>query len=239
MAASAGQGGVSPAVSGCATTFSTGSGATAFSYCISSGGNVNSFKFGGHNDVIAQGTTVEGYGVCHSTASYTDYSGTASGWGAGITTGTPSNFTVTRTSTDGLVKLVQNFTKISTGGVKIKMTITNLSSVTTLTNVVVGRMADFDIIATSGDFSDDIGTATLDAATVYQPNFWGATLAAQSYATPHVTGIDTLGGAAPSGCGSATAKGPVTSDVGAEARYTVGNVKPGKGKTLIFAYTRA
>jgi hypothetical protein len=238
-AANAGQGGVHPADSTCKVTLSSGSGASNFSYCISPNGNVVSFNFAGHPDVIRQGGFTEGYSVCHSTGSYDDYAdGGAAGWNAATTSGTAANFTVTRTSTDGKVKLTQLFTKLSTGGVKIKMSVTNLSGVTTLSNVQVARMADIDIIKTGGDFSDDVGIASLDSATVYQGGAWGATLNAGTYPTPHVMGVDTSGSAAPSFCATATAAGPLTGDGGVNGLYTIGNIKPGVTKNVVFTYAR-
>jgi hypothetical protein len=241
MANAQGGGGVHPATGACVATVSSGAGASNFAYCITATGNVPSFKFAGHNDVIAEGTTVEGYAVCHSTGgahTYEDYQTVSSGWNAPTTSGTATNFTVTRTSTDGLVKLTQLFTKVSAGGVKIKMSVTNLSATVTLSGVQVARQADIDIIKTGGDFGDDVGIASLDSATVYQPTAWGATLAAQTYGTPHVMGIDQLGGVTPNFCSLATAGGPLTGDDGVDGVYTIGNIKPGVTKNVVFAYTR-
>src|SRR5580765_2715249 len=101
---------VTPDGAGCNVVFQSGSGTTLNRYCISTDGNVEQFQFSTNTDVLFESLIAEGYGVCHATASYFDYeSGSPTGWNAGTTSGTASNLTVSRLSTDGLVKLVQNF----------------------------------------------------------------------------------------------------------------------------------
>jgi hypothetical protein len=237
-----GGGGAHPSVLlPCNVTYSKGSGAVGFTYCMTTGGNVHSFAFGGNPDLFTPGNDLEGYGVCHDATFYEDYSDYNNttggiGWNAGVTTGTAANLTVSRTSTDGLVKLVQNFTPISTGGVKIKMTVTNLSSVTTLTNLKVMRVGDIDAPG-GGNF----GLSTLDSATV--TGSIGATLTDQTYATPHTANIGTFptfgSPGQLNGCTlSSIVASPATGDLVVTGTYTIGNLKPGKGKTVTFAYTR-
>jgi hypothetical protein len=227
---------ITPDGAGCNVVFQSGSGTTLNRYCISTGGNVEQFQFSTNADVLFESLIAEGYGVCHATASYYDYeSGSPTGWNAGTTTGTANNLTVSRISTDGLVKLSQNFTPIGTGGVKIKMTVTNLSSTVTLTSLRVARFGNLDL-TNDGSWTNDFGISSADAATEYESiGTYGATLEAQTYPTPHSMAL--ASSLAPVGCtpGAAPAQ---PGDLGVFGIYTIGTLKPGKAKTVTFSYNR-
>jgi hypothetical protein len=85
--------------------------------CLSREGNVLEFKFPAGNDQILDRIYHEGYAVCYSVpgtpakVAYDD-GFRYNGWGPPTITGTPNQFpiTITRTTTDGALQLVQKFT---------------------------------------------------------------------------------------------------------------------------------
>jgi hypothetical protein len=84
----------------------------------------------------------------HTLTSYYDYSRADSGnWGTATATSTAKSVTVTRTTADGIWKIVQTImqkkaSRMAYGGVEIKMAITNLSKADRI--IIVYRHANID-----------------------------------------------------------------------------------------------
>jgi hypothetical protein len=147
--------GSQPASENCAFTFSSGSGHGATQYCVTANGNIAQFTMTGLNGLPSEmfsgvAPASEGYGVCDTSTltSYYDYARNDSGnWNSATSTSTPKSVTVTRTTADGVWKIVQTImqkkaSKMQYGGVEIKMAITNLSQQDRI--IIVYRHANID-----------------------------------------------------------------------------------------------
>ena len=166
----------------CKYTFTTGSGATLMTYCITVNGNFGGFESPAGVEMLHQGGAFEGYGVCDEStgAEYYDYAYTDSGnWSAPIlVTENSTEVKIERTTSDGLWTLTQLITKV-TGtppNAKITMTIKNNSSLTK--QVVLLRFAAFvpDHAHASGNFNENYdGTSG---------SVWGYIPDLATYSTP-------------------------------------------------------
>jgi hypothetical protein len=105
----------SPQVSGnCAFTFSSGTGHGATQYCVTAAGNIAQFAMTGLNGIPSEmfsgvAPASEGYGVCDTSTlkSYYDYNRADSGnWNPPTSVSTPKSVTITRTTADGIWKIV-------------------------------------------------------------------------------------------------------------------------------------
>jgi hypothetical protein len=151
--------GSQPETGNCAFTFSSGSGHGATQYCVTANGNIAQFTMTGLNLVPSEmfsgvAPASEGYGICDASTltSYYDYSRADSGnWNASTSVSTAKSVTVTRTTADGIWKIMQTITqkkasKMNYGGVEIKMAITNQSQADRI--IIVYRHANIDAYGT-------------------------------------------------------------------------------------------
>ncbi len=124
----------------CVYTFTSGTGHGVTQYCVTANGNIAQFSAVGDSGLASEmisglTTASEGYGVCDvpTLTPYYDYASTDSGnWGAPTAVTSTNSVTITRTTTDGVWKLVQTITqvsgsRVSWGAAKIQMSLTNLS----------------------------------------------------------------------------------------------------------------
>jgi len=122
----------------CAFTFKSGKGFLATQYCVTANGNIASFSTAGVDMLAGVRPAIEGYGICdvtNSQTNYWDFANTDSGnWNPATAVLTnPKTVTVTRTTADGLWKLVQTIastpaSKTNYGSAKITMALTNTSA---------------------------------------------------------------------------------------------------------------
>jgi hypothetical protein len=158
----------------CAYAFTTGSGHGVTKYCVSANGNIAQFSAVGDSGLpqeMISGVTAasEGYGVCdvNSLTSYFDYSSSVTNnWNTATAVSTANSVTITRTTSDGVWKLVQTIAqqpgaKVSYGSAKVQMALTNLSNQTRI--IVLLRHANVD--AASSTFNDFDTSATTSFGT--------------------------------------------------------------------------
>ncbi len=147
--------GSQPETGNCAFTFSSGSGHGATQYCVTANGNIAQFAMTGLNLIPSEmfsgvAPASEGYGICdtNTLTSYYDYSRADSGnWNTAAVTSTAKSVTVTRTTADGVWRIVQTITqkkasRMLYGAVEIKMAITNQSQADKI--IIVYRHANID-----------------------------------------------------------------------------------------------
>jgi hypothetical protein len=157
-------GGVSPQHLELFSCHGQGSGAARIDVCVSSHGNVSSFQIGGGPDHINS----EGYVIC----SHASDQGTAGETGFGAATisqpNGPNTFplTITRSTTDGAFRLAQSYKLDQPNGQFIVTNKLTNTSGATLNNVGFLRSVDVDA---EGTYSNDIGDATTDSASVHEP----------------------------------------------------------------------
>jgi hypothetical protein len=150
----------------CATpaggAFVFGAGVTALNWCVSDHGNLMQLTSPAGFEHIRIGSFVEGYAICDQTtgAIYYDWGAAESAnWGASGIAISGSGATVTRTTADGVWRLVMTFTR-NTGEkeINIKMQLFNLSGVARVVRLT--RMYDGDI---DGDTGDDNWNRTAES----------------------------------------------------------------------------
>jgi hypothetical protein len=162
------QAAVGSATTTCAATYSSGSGDTATTYCVTANGTVPQFSRAG-NEMINVGVVDEGYGICDFTTNtaYFDYSFEDSGnWlPATFTTPTAHQAVSTRITSDGVWQITNTITStpatsLSAGKATVKMAVKNLTGITRSAYVL--RHADVDADASTGnnDFDWTINTVT-------------------------------------------------------------------------------
>ena len=140
-------------------------------YRVSNQGNVFSAESPTGYEHIDVGSTFEGYVLCYTPPSSLevqayDSAFTSTGFGT-ATHSTGSPWTVTRSTSDGKVQLKQVFTFNGTSkSLNVAMTVKNLTG-STLGNVIVARVADFDVdvggVNGFAFFSDNWFAATDDS----------------------------------------------------------------------------
>jgi hypothetical protein len=146
-------GGVSPAATGCAVTF-TNPGPPSMTACVSGHGNVQDLVYNGFGQPPIDHIVNEGYCLRDTGTGlkYYDAGSTEAGWGAASLSSTATTATVTRTTTDGEFTLTQNiFFKYGSRMVLIGNILKNNDTVSH--GVVFDRYFDGDI---EGDPSDDV-----------------------------------------------------------------------------------
>ena len=131
-------GGVQPSNATCLFNFSSGSGQSLTTYCVTQNGNIAEFSANGTEFINSPGPAIEGFGMCDNTGSpldYFDYASSDSGnWNPATATLTGTTVVVKRTTTDGNWQLTQTITdtKASTrayGSARVTMAIKNLSKI--------------------------------------------------------------------------------------------------------------
>jgi hypothetical protein len=215
--------------------FSYGAGAAMTRVCVSRNGNITSFEAPAGREHIRQGVILEGYALCSNGGSIVhgwDAAFLASAWGRTITTAGPI---VTRTTSDGIFKIVQTYAfNGPEGEMKITMKITNLSGVRR-NNVVLSRYFDGDVDETTSEF----GSITSASVFEWRPKpGHGLKLTSLTFKTPHDPYVETF---PPdySECTPATSHtlaGP--DDLAGRLNYSLGNIGPGATKTVVFGYER-
>lgn len=134
------------ATTACQSTFTSGSGATFLSFCVTANGNVLGFTA---PQGFSQESSQEGYGICASTGSttppsvsYTDEAVNDSGNWLPSTITQPNGvnkfpLTIVRVTSDGLWQLKQTFSRnTSDRYVKVVMALTNLSGIAKNVNLL-------------------------------------------------------------------------------------------------------
>lgn len=232
----------SHATTTCSYDFTSGSGNTYLSYCVTVNGNILEIQTPfGQNMLGANG---EGYGICNErpAQNYTDYSVSDTGnWqNAVVLSHSSTSVKIARTTADGNWTLTQTITKVpTTFSIKVVMALKNNQSVAHVAYLV--RFADVE--PTSRDTIFWLGGLSSALARTYQtdPNY-GLQLANvgipqfgfwQGYAQTVNTG--------PNACAFAFNEGNnnYTSDVagfGSMEMAYVGTVPAGQTKTVTLSY---
>ncbi len=120
----------------CDVTFASGTGFSGTKFCVTVNGNIAQFSVAGL-EMIANGYTLEGYGLCDATANvaYYDWADFDSGnWASPSFTHNGNVVTVTRLTSDNNWKLTQTITNVPAtatgpGSAKVSMALKNLSGV--------------------------------------------------------------------------------------------------------------
>lgn len=242
--------GQQPPLETCAFTFTTGSGHGLTQYCVTDNGNIAQFSAVGGNTLSYEflngtGPATEGYGLCDTTqppfGAYWDFaSGDSGNWNAASAVQTGNTVTVTRTTADGIWKLVQTITELpgsakKYGAAKIVMTLRNLSNADRF--VFVTRYADVN--AGSSVFND-FGTTEASAwGIVPEGNGPGLSATAAFVTTPFdfsISFVETVP-AAPIPCqvNNNFTKSFFEGDGGIGQDYSL-EIGPGKAKTVALTY---
>jgi hypothetical protein len=233
-----------------AQTFTFGSGASKFAFCITDHGNIQNLEFPATFKHI---TTREGYAVSsvHDILTHGFDTGTVeSGWGPASATqpGGPHTFplTIIRSSTDGKVQLKQTFEWDTTRkDIIITMVVKNISAAA-LSGVLLSRYFDGDVDNDGGDDRYDDDADSIWA----RENFTGhgLRLTALSFATTHNTFAEDYGEWNPNGSGSQTARHcfvnmsssvqTLPGDFVGRLTYQLGTINAGQTKTVKVLYSR-
>jgi hypothetical protein len=161
----------------CVYTFSSGQNATAFTWCLSSNGNIMRLENAAwpFNEHIRVGTFTEGYAICDWTDDVVAYDYGSSAAGFGPTTvvsgcaGGALPCTMERETSDGnfYLKMVFNRTPVDRE-IVITETVKNLRNIHT-DNVELWRYADVDVNASTGNDWGDRSQASSWARDVTAP----------------------------------------------------------------------
>jgi len=149
------------ATTACSYDFTTGSGNTYLSYCVTVNGNILEIVTPFGQSML--GANGEGYGLCDQNAplNYTDYGVSDTGnWGsATVLSHSSSSIKIARTTADGHWTLTQTITKVpATSSIKVVMALKNNQAVSDVAYLV--RFADAE--PTIPDF--DIWVGGLNSA---------------------------------------------------------------------------
>jgi hypothetical protein len=159
----------------CSYDFSSGSGNTYLSYCVTVNGNILEIQTPfGQNMLGANG---EGYGICDQNVgptNYTDYGVSDTGnWGtATVLSHSLTSVKIARTTADGHWTLTQTITKVpATSSIKVVMALKNNQGVSDVAYLV--RFADAEPPVTPGNGDVWYGGLNSALARTYQndPNY--------------------------------------------------------------------
>lgn len=177
--------------------FTSGSGPTLFSWCVTDDGNVLKLESPAGFEHIYEGLiATEGYGVCDLATQerYYDYGmlGDTGNWNDSVVTQPNGRgtfpLTISRTTLNGQFKLVQEFSQNKGERlVMIKMTLIN--SVAIPRNVYLARFVDMDANSANGGDFENYFDATADATTAWNPGLHYASLLTVSPAVTHFNGV--------------------------------------------------
>jgi hypothetical protein len=237
-------------IQSCYYTFTSGTGNTYLSYCVTPTGNITYLEtpkgYVQINHTYLALTGGEGYGFCdaNTATQYYDWADFDSGnWDAiTILSQTATAMKFARTTSDGLWTLTETITQVpSTSSVKIAMALKNNSTVARTAYLV--RYADID----ADNFNSNFGDGTGNSAFIWNtsPNPAALTqrhgLVLQNVGTPQLPAWDgfvqnTVYGPNPCAFANSWAgPGPVYADLSAVLAY-VGSV-PAKGtRTVTVSY---
>jgi hypothetical protein len=242
----------------CHTALSAGTGVASTRICISSTGNVTKFEAGGVEHLAVR-HVLEGYQVCMGIRGPNDI-GDPFDMGVwewlfeapSISQPNGRNtvpLVITRKSIAGPIRLVQEFTTrtrpYGPTELIIKMQVYNTGTVT-LPEVMIWRFFDGDV---NGDYNDDQAIRTAHSATVVDFNGTpkSLTLTAGILDKTHVAGItdpSSIETEAQQSFGSTCrsqsfGQDPLVEQIGdhaGEVTYEVGDILPGRVKTVEFIY---
>ncbi len=228
-----------PNSTACTHLFNKGTGSAQLLYCVNAHGNMMSFIGGAGAEHIRFATLIDGYTVCSAAGlhGYDAGDGGESAWGANVllSPATSTGVAYARTTADGKVRVEHSFKMDSAeGDVSVTVKVVNASTAT-LTGVTYKRVSDFDAVLTSSN----LWTRSLDEvealSTTAAPK--GISLNAITFNTAHDTSIGTTANVADCVMPATAANGVVADHV-AYVRYMLGNLAPGKSKTVKFLYKR-
>ena len=239
-----------PANETCAFTFSSGAGHGATQYCVTANGNITQFSVVAGNGLPSEflnatGPATEGYGLCDTSTrlftAYWDYaSGDSGNWNAATAVSTPTSVTITRTTADGVWKVVQRIaetkaTKLSYGIATIAMAVTNLSSSDRI--IILSRYADIN--AAESTFNDFDRSETSAWGGAPDGNGPALSLTAAFVTTPFdfsISFINTVPDAPiPCQIHNTFTPGFFEGDGGVDQDFNL-EIGPGKTKTVVVAY---
>lgn len=132
--------GVQPADTTCLFNFSSGTGPSLTTYCVTQNGNIAEFSGAGTEFISSPGPATEGFGMCDNTVlgspiDYFDYASSDSGnWNPSTATLTGTTVVVNRTTTDGNWQLTQTIvdmkaSPLAYGSARVTMALKNLSPI--------------------------------------------------------------------------------------------------------------
>jgi hypothetical protein len=193
------------AATDCFATFTSGSGATAFNFCVTQNGNVLSLESPAGAEHIRVGVFMEGYAICDHTLGLRywdlgDYSPNGTFSAPTITQPNGPNtlpLTITRNTWDSIYTLKQTFSRnVQDRSVLVTMALTN-NDITFTGNRSVSfwRAADFDVDGNIFNW----GAATSDSALAWNnvnattPAGHGGALQSLSLNVPHSAGVVQFG----------------------------------------------
>jgi len=189
------------AATDCFATFTSGSGATAFNFCVTQNGNILSLESPAGAEHIRVGVFMEGYTICDHTLGlrYWDLGAFSPNGDFQapiiVQPNGPNTFplTITRTTWDFIYTLKQTFSRnVQDRSVLVTMALTN-NDITFTGNRSVSfwRAADFDMDGNIFNW----GAATKDSAFAWNnvaalsPGGHGGALTSLSLAVPHSAGV--------------------------------------------------
>lgn len=215
---------------------------------ISIHGNITSFASPNNAtesyDHIGAGTVEEGYVLCYTPSglgqfnSY-DVGWTESGFGAATTSSGPP-VTVTRTTSDGRVRLKQTFTfSGARRSLQIKMDVTNLTG-STMSGVTIRRHADLDIStggsSGTGDFANDFAN-TFQAVIAWENYYHGMVMRPMQPVSGSVFGY--IVSNVTTSCGFSSWGSPtIGADLSGAVFAPFGSLAAGATKSLTVIYER-
>ena len=246
-----------PAAEPCFATFTSGSGGYFWKFCITRTGNVVKWEAPTGVEHVAVGSVGEGYAICRA-QDETDPSefttlwdnGSDEDFGGTVSIRQPNGantlpLTITRRTTylGHAVDFVQSFTRNTTDqSLTIMMRLINHST-TTLPNIQMSRFVDFDI---AGDHGDDLAANSADAVVGYETGGRGLMLRTTTLALdkPHRAGwvgyLTLTSRGMPSGYTDCrvTPREHAQGDLGGMIGFSVGDILPGRYKTVHVVYQR-
>jgi hypothetical protein len=155
----------------CSYGFTSGSGNTYLSYCVTANGNILEIFTPFGQSML--GTNGEGYGICNESPAqnYSDYgvSDTGNWRSAVVVSHNSTSVKIARTTADGNWTLTQTITMVpKTYSINVVMALKNNQSAAHVVYLV--RFADAEPAVTSGNFVFWAGSLSSALARAYQPD---------------------------------------------------------------------
>jgi hypothetical protein len=217
---------------------------------ISRNGNLVRYEGPDGFEHIAVGALSEGYVLCYGSARAYDTGTAEFGFGAASASCSGTACTITRTTSDGRMRLVQRITKgpAFERALNIEMTLTNQSGIN-FSNVVLRRQVDFDV-DTGGRFGTRSFRNRFAATERDSVTAWNApgdnvsedhAMLLRRYKTTSPAAVAKVTGSIlDNTCSPANVAPtePVRGDFGATIQYDVGTLTTGRSVVLGFQYQR-
>jgi hypothetical protein len=218
---------------------------------LSSHGNLLRFEGPAGYDHVGVGELSEGYVLCYSGRHAWDTGQSESGFGPSVANCSGNTCTITRTTSDGWLRLRQVITKVDIErALTVEMTLTKIAG-PDVSGVVLRRQVDFDVDAGgslgSGNFVSWFGASERESVWAWNaandtPREGHAVMLRQITRTPStvpyfakVTSRILDNTCSP---GNVVADGPKQGDFGATIQYNVGSMGQGKVFTGRVQYQR-